>query len=281
MKPRRQAPSTALPSEIDEASLEFEGRWQRLVSSTNWEKGRIIGEWRAALMAHDAPVQEYADDAWSRRVGGVTGQHVGRLRRVWERFGSEQATYDGLSWSHFQAALDWEDAEMWLEGAVQSHWSVAGMRQARWEARGAPAEQKPRPEDVISTELDEDFLPPGDEPPALRGPLAELHPVEPPAESAGPTRNAVLDPATCEESDGISTQEETAPWEADAVRVPAKSAPFAGLPQLPDDLAEAIELFKLAIVRHRQDGWQIVAPADVLAHLGALEALVTASSATD
>ena len=72
-------------------------------------------------------------------MGGVTPQHVGRLRRVFERFGETHDQYAGLYWSHFQAALDWPDAEMYLEGAVQNDWSVAQMRNERWEAMGGAA----------------------------------------------------------------------------------------------------------------------------------------------
>ena len=47
---------------------------------------------------------EFSDDAWSRRVANVTPQHVGRLRRVFERFAAARGNYPGLYWSHFQAA---------------------------------------------------------------------------------------------------------------------------------------------------------------------------------
>ncbi len=135
---------------IDEASRSYLGQWNRLISTTNWEKGRIIHEWRQALIAADAPAGEYSDDAWSRRVGNVTGQHVGRLRRVYERFGGVYQDYSGLYWSHFQAAIDWNDAEMWLEGSVQNRWSVDQMRRERWQAFGATQGQQPhaqRPRD--------------------------------------------------------------------------------------------------------------------------------------
>ena len=142
---------------LDQASLPFVGQWNHLVSNTNWEKGRIIYQWREALRASGAPATEYSDDAWSRRVGGVTGQHVGRLRRVFQRFGGAHADYAGLYWSHFQAAIDWDDAEMWLEGAGQNAWSVSHMRQQRWETLGSLDEQRPRDDDVVDSELDEDF----------------------------------------------------------------------------------------------------------------------------
>ena len=101
-------------------------------------EGRIIHEWRTSLVDSQASPTQYSDEAWSRRVGNVSGQHVGRLRRVFERFGGVQPSYANLYWSHFQAALDWNDAEMWLEGAVQNNWSVAQMRSSRWLAMARP-----------------------------------------------------------------------------------------------------------------------------------------------
>ena len=133
-----------LSDKVVEDSSPFVGRWNELVSTTNWEKGRLIGEWRDALKREGASVTEYSDEAWAQLVGGVTGQHVGRLRRVHERFDADRSEYEGLYWSHFQAALDWQDAEMWLEGAITGSWSVAKMRAARWEAVGAPDGVGPR-----------------------------------------------------------------------------------------------------------------------------------------
>jgi hypothetical protein len=54
--------------------------------------------------------------------------------------------------------------------------------------------------------------------------------------------------------------------------------PFENLPDLPTDLAEAFDSFKLAILHHKTDGWEHVAAGDVLHALDALKALVTAPS---
>ncbi len=80
-----------------EVSEEFVGRWNTLISTTNWEKGRIIGQWRQALIETGAPATCYSDEAWSKRVGGVSSQHVGRLRRVFERFGSSTKLTQGFT----------------------------------------------------------------------------------------------------------------------------------------------------------------------------------------
>src|SRR5260370_20914951 len=95
---------------VDDASAPFLGQWNRLVSTTNWEKGRIIHEWRQALITAATPSSEYADEAWSARVRNVTGQHVGRLRRVYERFDVLRGDLTLVYLSHFQAAFDLEDA---------------------------------------------------------------------------------------------------------------------------------------------------------------------------
>ncbi len=271
----RAATITISTGSLDERSQEYVGQWNRLISTTNWEKGQIIHGWRTALQQAGADSAEYSDEAWSRRVGNVSPQHVGRLRRVYERFGDVWHDYDGLYWTHFQSALDWHDAEMWLEGAVQSGWSVSQMRAQRWEAIGAPADKKPRDEDIVSAELDEDASPAFDS-------TAEA--------SVSPTLEAVRDPGGEEsfgpdfgdegaESAGTAgplgivsddDEEETQPAAEHRVR------PFAALPELPEDLAEAFESFKLAILHHKMDGWRGVARDDVLSTLDALKELALA-----
>src|SRR5690606_37241881 len=91
---------------VDDASRPFVSNWHQLISSTNWEKGRIIATWRQALIASGAEASHYSDEVWAQMVGAVTSQHVGRLRRVFDRFGVSHPEYPGLYWSHFHAALD-------------------------------------------------------------------------------------------------------------------------------------------------------------------------------
>ncbi len=52
--------------------------------------------------------------------------------------------------------------------------------------------------------------------------------------------------------------------------------PFADLPPLPDDLNEAFESFKLAILRHKTAGWLEISRDDVLLTLDSLKALAAA-----
>jgi hypothetical protein len=250
------------------ASQPYVGRWNKLISTTNWEKGRIIVEWRESLAAQGLPAAEYSDEAWSRLVGGVTGQHAGRLRRVYQRFGQAHKQYRGLYWSHFQAALDYDDAEMWLEGAVQSGWSVAQMREQRWETLGRVAADKPRAEDVVTSEADEDF-----EPSRTGKPLTDSITGEY-ADVTGPRHDGPDfgdEPTDAGRGRGAAN-------EIEAGEPVALVRPFENLPDLPGDLSEAFDCFKLAILHHKTDGWERVSAGDVLYALDALKALVTAPS---
>ena len=253
---------------VDEASVPFEGRWNHLVSTTNWEKGEIIAQWRAALKVANAPATEYSDEAWSQRVGGVTGQHIGRLRRVSERFGEVHQQFEGLYWSHFQAALDWDDAEMWLEGAIQKRWSVSQMRKSRWEALGAPADLKPRDEDIITSELNEDLECREDHLPGTSE--SNIEAPEDARSPAGPDFGDGDEEPLPAAEPGASIY---APEDQSAVPF---VRPFESLGELPDDLAEAFESFKLAVIRHKTDGWQEISREDLLGALDALKELALA-----
>ena len=243
------------------ASQPWVGRWSRLVSTTNWEKGRIIVEWRESLVGQGLAANEYSDEAWGRLVGGVTGQHVGRLRRVYQRFGSSQDKYPGLYWSHFQAALDWNDAEMWLEGALRSGWSVAQMRDKRWETLGKVEADRPRAEDIVASETDEDADVALRQTPPITGEYSEV---------TGPRLDG---PDFGDEPSGGATE-----WTSEELGGPSVEPirPFEDLPDLPDDLAEAFDAMKLAILRHKRDQWRAISESDVLRTLDALNALVTA-----
>ncbi|MBC8351383.1 MAG: hypothetical protein H8E66_05320 [Planctomycetes bacterium] len=266
-------------TELDAASRPFVGQWNQLVSTTNWAKGRIIFDWREALIEAQAPAIEYSDEAWGRRVGNVTGQHVGRLRRVYQRFGSVTEQYDHLFWSHFQAALDWEDAEMWLEGATQNSWSVSQMRRTRWETLGAVEADRPRDQDIVVSEVDEDVEP-------------ALDQADKPSNSSRASGDVQSSPL----HEGSDFGDEDGPAVAGTVSADSGASiyadddaretiefvrPFENLGELPDDLAEAFDAFKLAILHHKQESWEQISRDDVLASLDALKELALAPSADD
>jgi hypothetical protein len=248
----------------------FVGQWNQLVSTTNWEKGRIIAEWREKLIDSGASATVYSDEAWSRTVGGVTSQHVGRLRRVYSKFGETYATYAGLYWSHFLAGLDWDDSPMWLEGAVQSGWSVSQMRAKRWATLGEIEADRPVDSDIVSAETDEDYEPIyeteddreskdriGTSGPLNEGPdFADADDPTPSAAGSKAVDEADLDTFVDEQGEFVS--------------------PFADLPELPEDVNDAMEQLKLTILRHRAAGWEQFAKTDMLKVIAALQMLVNA-----
>ncbi len=242
---------------LAELAQPFVGQWNQLISTTNWEKGEIVHQWRLALIESGAPSTEYSDEAWARRVGGVTAPHVGRLRRVFDRFGSTHATYHQLYWSHFLAALDWDDAPLWLEGAVQESWSVSQMREKRWEATGAVESQRPTNSQIVEVDTDEDVVLP-----AQGGGRTKDFDEESAGEVATGPRPEGPDFGDEEEFSAMDASKANPPMaEAEsksesASEVPSSSQPFAGLPELPDDLADAIESLKLAVLRHKSAKWE-------------------------
>jgi hypothetical protein len=259
----------------EELAAVYLGQWNRLVSTTNWEKGRIVCQWREALLTAGSPVNEYSDEAWVQLVGGVTSQHVGRLRRVFQRFGEDFDQYPGLYWSHFQAALDWDDAPMWLEGAIQNDWSVSQMRGKRWETLGTPlAEQKVELEQT--SELED-----AGEVAAATGVNGD-HTVAPPAPTAKPTSVRPLSDEGSHRNRNKSDSDDEAPFddtEIAAAQPPAKRTRLnVNVELLPDDLADAFEQFKLAIIAQRREGWRDTARETVIECLDALKELALADA---
>ena len=258
-------------AQLNELTKPFVGQWNELISTTNWEKGEIISEWRAALIESGVDSTQYSDEAWARRVGGVTAPHVGRLRRVYDRFGSTYDSYEGIYWSHFLAALDWDDAPLWLEGASQENWSVAGMREQRWQAHGAVESQRPAEGQIITVDTDEDVVLP-----AQGGGRTKDYGDEPGGVAAGPSF----------EGPDFGDEEELSSLEAPAPKGKAKGKvdpeddtivqPFVGLPELPDDLAEAIDTLKLAVLRHKTNGWRDVTVDTVQKYLDAIGVMLRA-----
>lgn len=269
--------STALAG--NGAAEQFVGRWNRLVSTTNWEKGRIICEWREALIAAGAAVTEYSDEAWSQLVGRVTSQHVGRLRRVFQRFGDAFDQYQGLFWSHFQAAIDWEDAEMWLEGAIHNGWSVSQMRGQRWETVGKPGETMPTDEEEAAGDdedapwLGEDESEMASREDALTGESAEVKSVE---GTAKKTKEESDEEEGEEAESGSSESSSSYDDESPKSQKKERTRLSVEVGDLPDDIADAFEQFKLAIITQRRLEWAETTPESVIECLDALRELTLA-----
>ena len=266
---------------IDQLSEPIVGKWNVLVSQTNWEKGELILRWRNELIAAGLPNTLYSDESWARRVGNVSPQHVGRLRRVSERFDTKNRNFPGLYWSHFYAALEWDDAELWLEGAVQNHWSVAQMQAQRWEAVGAPAGHKPREEDVYVVEIDEDTYArqsaleraPQDK---IEGRTVEIGAADTIEGFGFPSASA---PVSTAEPPKKQTKKDRAKHTELDSSIPTTGEilmSLKGVAQFPADLAEPLELLKVAILNHKLAGWKSITAEQVRRSLEELKMLAIA-----
>lgn len=257
---------------LETASLPFVGQWNLLISTTNWEKGRIILNWRQALQAEDADPGDYADDAWAQRVGGVSGQHVGRLRRVFERFGLVYEQYEGLYWSHFQVAIDWDDAEMWLEGAAQNRWSVSGMRRQRAATLGELEKESDEAKTEDLAEFDESLEAGMGSPdlPTIGEKTRRVQAGEPESSPDGSeeTPAAVVEPKV--------PGDDREPADPPVSSEPRSAQQINDISSLPEDLVDAFEAFKMAILRYRAEPWQTCALEDVTNVLMSLHELAMA-----
>ena len=265
---------------INEIAVEFIGFWNRLISQTNWEKGKVIYSWRTRLVEAGLPRSVYSDEAIAQRIGGISSQHVGRLRRVYEKFGADDAPWRGeeyksLYWSHFQAALDWDDAPRWLKKASVEALSVAQMRIARWEEYGAPADRKPKESDIVASEPDEDVNPRNDSQAEFLDtvPVALSEEKDEAKKSAAPEETPSPDDEKPENSALLEAKGADEPWTSPVAPTGEILRAMGDFPALPDDLARPIAELKEAILNHKVSGWADVSQNDLVVWLGALRGL--------
>ena len=258
-------PAITNPEVSDAASKPFVGRWLKLASETNWEKGRIILEWRNALIASEASSSQYSDEAWANRVGFVTCQHVGRLRRVYERFGETYNEYPKLYWSHFWAAIDWDDAELWLEGASSSRWSITQMCRMRAESMRLPEGQTAlgfvaSETQRIESETDDGFLESTSsatgEQSKGRESTSDQDDDSPNRSKEGFESRPLNEDPDFGDQDIQATGNSTPTLQSTDDDPIVSRNPFEGLGKIPLDIVEALDPLKLSILRYRSNQWQ-------------------------
>src|SRR3954447_26418874 len=108
-------------SELAETEHDLISRAQVAVSQCNWVVGECAQTW----------TQKYArgrTDGDFAALLGLTADQVYQRRRVWETFADVYASYPGLKWSHFYAALNWDDAPECLQWADENQSTVAEMK---------------------------------------------------------------------------------------------------------------------------------------------------------
>lgn len=91
------------------------------LSRCNWEVGECAAQWTRRFARGRT-------DADFASLVGLSPDQVYQRRRVWETFGDVYESYSQLKWSHFYAALNWDDAADCLQWAQDVQAGVAEMR---------------------------------------------------------------------------------------------------------------------------------------------------------
>jgi hypothetical protein len=116
-------------SKVDESEEQLVSRAQEAVSQCRWVVGECASRW----------TERYArgrTDADFASLIGLTADQVYQRRRVWEAFAGLRGEFTMLKWSHFYAALNWDDATECLSWAEETRSTVAEMRAWRRARRG-------------------------------------------------------------------------------------------------------------------------------------------------
>ena len=111
------------------------------ISQCNWVIGHCACEWTERYAAGRT------DGDFGEQVG-LSADQVYQRRRVWETFADVRHEYGGLRWSHFYAAVTWDDAPDALGWAEEMAATVAEMRAWRRAQRGDDLSQPPEPEEL-------------------------------------------------------------------------------------------------------------------------------------
>lgn len=128
--------ATATSDETESALI---ARALSALSRCNWEVGECAAQWTKRFARGRT-------DADFASLVGLSADQVYQRRRVWETFGDVCGNYSYLKWSHFYAALNWDDAAECLQWAQDVQAGVAEMRAWRRAQHG---------EDLSETSADE------------------------------------------------------------------------------------------------------------------------------
>ncbi len=112
-----------------ESEADLVNRAREALSRCHWEIGECADQW----------TERHArgrTDADFGALIGLSGDQVYQRRRVWQQFGEVADQFENLKWSHFYAALNWDDADDCLKWADDIKATVAQMKAWRRAQRG-------------------------------------------------------------------------------------------------------------------------------------------------
>ena len=113
----------------EESEAALIARAQTAVSNCNWEVGECAALWTKRFS------RGRTDSDFAALVS-LSADQIYQRRRVWEAFADVYQNYTSLKWSHFYAALNWDDASECLQWADDVQAGVAEMKAWRRAQRG-------------------------------------------------------------------------------------------------------------------------------------------------
>jgi len=127
---------TSPADSVIETEQQLVHRAQEALSQCRWVVGECAAQWTI----------RYARGRTDADFGaqlGLSGDQVYQRRRVWECFAEIRDQYKVLKWSHFYAALTWDDAQDCLQWAEETQSTVAEMKAWRRAQRGEDLSEPP------------------------------------------------------------------------------------------------------------------------------------------
>ncbi len=103
---------------------------QRAYSDYRWLIGEYASKWTQRY------ARGRADCEFGYLVSSQDGEQIYQCRRVWETFSDIRSQFPYLKWSHFFAAMNWDDAAECLQWAEEAQATVAEMKAWRRALRG-------------------------------------------------------------------------------------------------------------------------------------------------
>lgn len=216
---------TRSSTDHEESEQELVHLAQEAVSQCRWVVGECAFKW----------TQRYArgrTDADFAALIGLSGDQVYQRRRVWESFGRQKGQFAGLKWSHFYAALNWDDAQDCLHWAEEMGATVAEMRAWRRAQRGEDLTVDAEDESIQYLPTSPEYV---QDPSAFEGggPRGEPRPAGP----GGAAERGAL--AGVARQSGSGDDDTYTPYRSDAASPPPKGGqserPGQSSPQVPPE----------------------------------------------
>lgn len=128
------------PVESEEQLVE---RAQMAISVSRWVVGECASQWTKRY------ARGRTDADFAAKIN-VSPDQVFQRRRVWETYGDIYQNFSELKWSHFYAALNWDDASDCLSWAEDNRATVAEMKAWRRAIRGEDLLSEPEAGDELA-----------------------------------------------------------------------------------------------------------------------------------